>query len=57
VDSPNEPLPGREAAGPLAPSGSNGAELRNCSAYVCEWIAGEKADTNCFGSNVHPTAS
>jgi hypothetical protein len=36
----------REPAGLLALRESNGAELRNCSAYVCERIARKRAHTN-----------
>jgi hypothetical protein len=57
VDSPNERRPGREAAGLPAPRESNGAELRNCSAYVCERITRERADTNALETMWKPTAS
>jgi hypothetical protein len=36
----------REAVKLLALRESNGVELRNCPAYIREWITREKADTN-----------
>jgi hypothetical protein len=39
-------LVGREAVKLLALRESNGVELRNCSAYIREWVTREKADTN-----------
>jgi len=36
----------REAVKLLAFRESNGAELRNCPAYIREWITRERADTN-----------
>ena len=36
----------REAVKLLALCESNGAELRNCPAYIREWITRERADTN-----------
>ena len=55
MDSPNERRPGREAAGLPALRESNGAELRNCSAYVCERITRERADIKAPGDNVETT--
>jgi hypothetical protein len=52
VDSPNEGRPGREVAGLPALRESNGAELRNCSAHVCDRITRERAGTNASGDNV-----
>jgi hypothetical protein len=52
VDSPNERRPGPEAAGLPVLRESNGADLRSCSAYVCEQITRERADTNASGDNV-----
>jgi len=39
-------LVNREAIELLAVRESNGAELRNCPAYIREWITRERADTN-----------
>jgi len=36
----------REAIKLLALSESNGVELRNCSAYIREWVTRERADMN-----------
>ena len=36
----------REAVKLLALRESNGDELRNCPAYIREWITRERADTN-----------
>jgi hypothetical protein len=36
----------REAVQLLAFRESNGSELRNCPAYIREWITRERADTN-----------
>ena len=36
----------REAVKLLALRESNGAELRNCSAYIREWVTRERADMN-----------
>jgi hypothetical protein len=36
----------REAVKLLAHRESNGAELRNCSAYIREWVTRERADMN-----------
>jgi hypothetical protein len=36
----------REAVKLLALCESNGAELKNCPAYIREWIIRERADTN-----------
>jgi hypothetical protein len=36
----------REAVQLLALHESRGAELRNCPAYIREWISRERADTN-----------
>ena len=36
----------REAVKLLALSESKGAELRNCSAYIREWVTRERADMN-----------
>ena len=36
----------REAVKLLAVRESNGAELRNCPAYIREWVTRERADTN-----------
>ena len=36
----------REAVKLLALSESNGVELRNCSAYIREWVTRERADMN-----------
>src|ERR1700675_1003775 len=36
----------REAVKLLALSESNGAELRNCAAYIREWVTRERADMN-----------
>jgi len=51
VDSPNERRLGREAPGLPALRESNGAELRNCSAYVSERITREGRQ-ECFGDSV-----
>ena len=39
-------LVGRDAVKLLALCESNGTELRNCPAYIREWITRERADTN-----------
>jgi hypothetical protein len=36
----------REVAKFLAVSEANGIELRNCPAYIREWVARERAQTN-----------
>ena len=36
----------REAVKLLALRESNGTELRNCSAYIREWVTRERVDTN-----------
>ena len=36
----------REAVKLLALSESNGVELRNCAAYIREWVTRERADMN-----------
>ena len=36
----------REAVKLLALHESNGAELRNCPAYIREWVTRERADMN-----------
>jgi hypothetical protein len=36
----------RKAIKPLAVSESNGVELRNCPAYIREWVTRETADRN-----------
>ena len=41
----------------LALRESNGAELRNCSSYICERITRERADTNASETMWKPTAS
>jgi hypothetical protein len=38
----------REAIKLLAVSESNGVELRNCPAYIREWVTRETADRNTF---------
>ena len=44
--SKNVLLVDREAVKLLAVRESNGAELRNCPAYIREWITREREDTN-----------
>ena len=46
IDLTEHLLMDREPAGLLALRESNGTELRNCSAYVCERIARKRAHTN-----------
>ena len=46
IDLKNVLLVNREAVKLLALRESNGAELRNCPAYIREWITRERADTN-----------
>ena len=46
IDLKNVLLADREAVKLLAVSESNGAELRNCPAYIREWITRERVDTN-----------
>jgi hypothetical protein len=46
IDLKNVLLADREAVKLLAVRESNGAELRNCPAYIREWITRERVDTN-----------
>ena len=46
IDLTDVLLVDREAVKLLAVSESNGAELRNCPAYIREWITRERMDTN-----------
>jgi hypothetical protein len=46
IDLKNVLLVDREAVKLLAVRESNGAELRNCPAYIREWVKCERADTN-----------
>ena len=46
IDLKDVLLVDREAVKLLAVRESNGAELRNCSAYIREWITRERVDTN-----------
>jgi hypothetical protein len=46
IDLKNVLLADREAVKLLAFRESNGAELRNCPAYIREWITRERVDTN-----------
>lgn len=48
IDLKDVLLVDREAVRLLALSELNGAELRNCQAYIREWVTREKADTNAF---------
>jgi hypothetical protein len=46
IDLKNVLLADREAVILLAIRESNGTELRNCPAYIREWITRERMDTN-----------
>ena len=46
IDLKDVLLVDREAVKFLALGESNGVELRNCPAYIREWINRERADTN-----------
>ena len=46
IDLKNVLLADREAVKLLAVRESNGAELRNCPAYIREWVTRERVDTN-----------
>jgi hypothetical protein len=46
IDLKDVYLVDREAVKLLALSESNGTELRNCSAYIREWVTRERADMN-----------
>ena len=46
IDLKNVLLADREAVKLLAVCESNGAELRNCPAYIREWVTRERVDTN-----------
>ena len=46
IDLKNVLLVDREAVKLLAIRESNGTELRNCPAYIREWITRERVDTN-----------
>jgi len=46
IDLKDVLLVDREAVKLLALRESNGAELRNCSAYIREWVTRERADMN-----------
>lgn len=46
IDLKNVLLADREAVKLLAVHESNGAELRNCPAYIREWVTRERMDTN-----------
>jgi hypothetical protein len=46
IDLKNVLLVDREAVKLLAVRESNGAELRNCPAYIREWVTRERADTD-----------
>jgi len=46
IDLTDVLLVDREAVKFLALRESNGAELRNCPAYIREWVKCERADTN-----------
>jgi hypothetical protein len=46
IDLKNVLLADREAIELLAMRESNGTELRNCPAYIREWITRERTDTN-----------
>ena len=46
IDLKDMLLVDREAVKLLALRESNGAELRNCPAYIREWITRERADTS-----------
>ena len=46
IDLKEVPLVDRGTVNLLALGESNGAELRNCPAYIREWITGARADRN-----------
>ena len=46
IDLKDVLLVDRKAVKLLALRESNGAELRNCPAYIREWVTRERADTN-----------
>ena len=46
IDLKNVLLADREAVKLLAVHESNGAELRNCPAYIREWVTRERMDTS-----------
>jgi hypothetical protein len=46
IDLKDVLLVDRDAVKLLALRESNGAELRNCPAYIREWITRERMDTN-----------
>ena len=46
IDLKNVLLVDREAVRLLALCESNGTELRNCPAYIREWVTRERADTS-----------
>ena len=46
IDLKNVLIVDREAVKLLAVSESNGVELRNCPAYIREWVTKETADRN-----------
>jgi hypothetical protein len=45
IDLGNVSLVDREAVRFLAVTGGNGTELRNCPAYIREWVTKERAET------------
>jgi hypothetical protein len=52
IDLQNVLLVDREAVRLLALSELNGAELRNCPAYIREWVTREKAVINASGQGI-----
>jgi hypothetical protein len=51
VDLKDVTLVDREAVGFLASSEANGVELRNCAAYIREWVARERFRRNRDGAD------
>ena len=49
IDLKDVLLVDRDAVKLLALRESNGAELRNCSAYIREWVTRERTDMNALG--------
>ena len=49
IDLKDVLLVDRDAVKLLALRESNGAELRNCSAYIREWVKRERTDMNALG--------
>ncbi len=56
IDLKDVLLVAREAVQFLARSEAHGIELRNCPAYIREWVARERSDTGLTSSERNPEA-